>query len=254
MSAAQRQVWLGVISLFPELIRQVSDAGVFGRAVRDGIVDLQVFNPRDYTEDRHRTVDDKPYGGGAGMVMQYAPLCAALAAARAAAPVGSPVVMMSPQGRRFDQALANQSASGSGLIFVCGRYEGVDERFIEAHVDEQWSLGDFVLSGGELPALAMMDAIARQIPGVLGNSLSIIDESHLDGTLDYPHYTRPEEIDGLMVPQQLLSGDHAAISEYRRREALIRTFARRPDLLAGRVFEESDRKSLIGALQDKRHL
>ena len=157
--------------------------------------------------------------------------------------------MLSPQGEVFDQGVAIAQTEYPGLILVCGRYEGVDERFIEQHIDQQWSIGDFVLSGGEIPALAAMDAIARHIPGTLGNRLSIIDESHLDGLLDYPHYTRPEETEGFRVPGQLLSGNHAQVSDYRRREALYKTFTRRPDLLVGRVFEDKDRELLIGALQ-----
>ena len=243
------RMWFGIVTLFPELVQSAASAGVFGRAIQNGIVTLETFNPRDFTSDRHRTVDDKPYGGGAGMVMLYEPLALAIQAARARAPEDTAAVMLSPQGEVFDQGMAVAQTENPGLILVCGRYEGVDERFIEQHIDQQWSIGDFVLSGGEIPALAAMDAIARHIPGTLGNRLSIIDESHLDGLLDYPHYTRPEETDGLRVPGQLLSGNHAQVSDYRRREALYKTFARRPDLLVGRVFEDKDRELLIGALQ-----
>ncbi len=237
-------MWFGVVTLFPELMTAASTAGVFGRALEQGVLTLDVFNPRDYTADRHRTVDDKPYGGGAGMVMMHEPLARAVQAARDSAPADTPVVMMSPQGSRFAQAEAVRRSAGTGLILICGRYEGVDERFIDAHVDLQWSIGDYVLSGGELPALVVMDAIARHVPGTLGNAQSNIDESHLDGTLDYPHYTRPEETSAGSVPDVLLSGDHARVSEYRRREALQRTFERRPDLLTRRILTGAERNLL----------
>ena len=244
-------MWIGVISLMPEVLAAATSGGVFSRALNSGIVTLEVFNPRDFTTDKHRTVDDKPYGGGAGMVMMNAPLLGALQAAKDAAPENTPVVLMSPQGHRFEQSLAVAQSKNSGLIMICGRYEGIDERFIRAYVDEQWSIGDYVLSGGELPALVIMDAIARHIPGTLGNSLSIIDESHLDGTLDYPHYTRPIETDGEKVPEVLLSGDHKRVAAYRRREALSRTFDLRPDLLVRRVFNEQDRKLLQEYLDEE---
>jgi tRNA (guanine37-N1)-methyltransferase len=237
-------MWIGVISLLPEMIAAGTAAGVFGRAVASGVVTVEVFNPRDFTSDRHRTVDDKPYGGGAGMVMMVEPLQAALQAAKKAAPAEVPVIMLSPQGRVFEQSVAVEHSDQPGLILVCGRYEGIDERFVAGHIDAEWSIGDYVLSGGEIPALVVMDAIARHIPGTLGNSLSIIDESYLDGTLDYPHYTRPVEFEGARVPAELLSGDHRKISAYRRREALGRTFERRPELLIRRVFSDEDRELL----------
>ena len=237
-------MWIGVVSLLPELIAGATSAGVFSRAVANGLITLQVFNPRDFTTDKHRTVDDKPYGGGAGMVMMVEPLRAALQAAKEAAPCDVPVVLMSPQGQVFSQSAAAEHSRQTGLILICGRYEGIDERFVSRYVDAEWSIGDYVLSGGELPALVVMDAIARHLPGTLGNSLSIIDESHLDGTLDYPHYTRPVEAEGLNVPAELLSGDHRKVSLYRRREALGRTFERRPDLLVRRLFSDEDRELL----------
>jgi len=237
-------MWFGVISLLPEVVAAATSAGVFARAIKTGTLTLEVFNPRDFTSDKHRTVDDRPYGGGAGMVMMTQPLVKALAAAKRAAPTGTKVVLMSPQGEVFEQSKAIGQGQHPGLIFVCGRYEGIDERFVRSHIDEEWSIGDYVLSGGELPALVVMDAIARHIPGTLGNSLSIIDESHLDGTLDYPHYTRPLEADGIAVPDALFSGNHAAVAEFRRREALGRTFDRRPDMLTKRVFSDQDRKLL----------
>jgi tRNA (guanine37-N1)-methyltransferase len=209
-----------------------------------GVIDVEVFNPRDFARDRYKTVDDRPYGGGAGMVMMAETLRLALEAAKARAPEGVRVVLMSPQGVTFNQQMAVQQSQRPGMIVVCGRYEGVDQRFVDKHVDEEWSIGDYVLSGGELPALVVMDAIARHVPGTLGNSLSIIDESHLDGTLDYPHYTRPVETEGTAVPEVLLSGNHTRVAQYRRREALQRTFDRRPEMLTCRVFNDTDRKLL----------
>ena len=241
-------MWFGVVTLFPEVIQAYAQHGVFGRAVQNQLIGLEMANPRDFAADRHRTVDDKPYGGGAGMVLMYEPVVAAITSLRdAAAALGlrPRVVLLSPQGERFDQRVANAVAQSSqheaGTIFVCGRYEGFDERIVDA-VDAQWSLGDFVLSGGELAALAMMDAIARQVPGTLGNGLSKIDESHLDGWLDYPQYTRPEKSGGQAVPGELLSGDHGAVKHYRRRAAIARTLSQRPDLATGRVFSADDRE------------
>ncbi len=237
-------MWLGVISVLPELVDAARSGGVFARALNAGTLQLQIFNPRDFSLDKHRTVDDRPYGGGAGMVMMTAPLVAALEAAQAAAPSPAKVVLMDPQGTQFTQAKAVQESQADSLILVCGRYEGLDQRFVDHHVDERWSIGDYVLSGGELAALVVFDAIARHIPGTLGNSLSIFDESHLDGTLDYPHYTRPVDSAEGTVPKVLLSGDHKRIIEYRRREALQRTFQQRPDMLTRRVFDDRDRKLL----------
>lgn len=237
-------MWVGIVSLIPEILAAGQSGGVFSRAVANGVIEVEVFNPRDFARDRHKTVDDRPYGGGAGMVMMAETLRLALEAAKARAPAGVRVVLMSPQGVTFNQQMAVQQSQCPGMIVVCGRYEGVDQRFVDKHVDEEWSIGDYVVSGGELPALVVMDAIARHVPGTLGNSLSIIDESHLDGTLDYPHYTRPVETEGTAVPEVLLSGNHTRIAQYRRREALQRTFDRRPELLTCRVFNDTDRKLL----------
>lgn len=247
-------MWLGLIALMPDMLSAAMHSGVFGRAIANGVVNVEVFNPRDFTTDRHRSVDDRPYGGGAGMVMMTAPLVSALTAAKARAPEGVPVILMSPQGKTFKQQLAVHQSKQAGLILVCGRYEGIDQRFIDTYVDEEWSIGDYVLSGGELPALVVMDAIARHLPGTLGNSLSNIDESHLDGTLDYPQYTRPVDTESGQVPQVLLSGNHTRVDQYRRREALQRTFIRRPELLAGRVFDDRDRKLLHECFaQERKH-
>jgi tRNA (guanine37-N1)-methyltransferase len=228
-----------VISLFPEMFG-VMRQGVTGRAIERGQVELVSWNPRDFTDDAHRTVDDRPYGGGPGMVMMVEPLRAAIRVARAAAPQ-SRVLYLSPQGRRFDQAAAEQMASGSGLILLAGRYEGVDERLIEAEVDEEWSIGDYVLSGGELPAMVLMDAVIRLLPGVLGHADSAQQDSYADGLLDCPHYTRPEEIDGRGVPEVLLTGDHERIRRWRLKQALGRTWLRRPDLLEDRELSAEER-------------
>lgn len=242
-------MWIGMISLMPEMFQTLTGSGVVARGITAGLLQIDLFNPRDFAHDKHRSVDDRPYGGGAGMVLMVEPLARCLAAARAAAPADTEVVLLSPQGRVFKQQQAVQCCSRAGLILVCGRYEGIDERFIEQYVDHEWSVGDFVVSGGEIPAMLVADAIARHIPGVLGNRMSIIDESHLDGLLDYPQYTRPVESAKLAVPQVLMSGDHRLIRDFRRREALKRTFARRPELLTQRVFSDSDRRLLSDSVE-----
>jgi tRNA (guanine37-N1)-methyltransferase len=219
-----------MVSVFPEMLGAVRDNGVTGRAVREGLLALEGINPRDYTQDRHRSVDDRPYGGGPGMVMRPEPLAAAIEAARRSAGEG-PVLCMSPQGRRFDDSWARELAREPGLVLVAGRYEGIDERVIASQVDAELSLGDFVLSGGELAALCVIDALARWLPGVLGHEASAAQDSFATGLLDCPHYTRPEEFRGQRVPEVLLSGDHAAIERWRRKQSLGRTDERRPDLL-----------------------
>lgn len=219
-----------VITLFPELFEIATRHGVTGRAVKKGQVQLALWNPRDYTHDRHRTVDDRPYGGGPGMVMMVPPLRDAIQAARAAAPV-SRVIYLSPQGRRLDQAAVTEMAQRPGMILIAGRYEGIDQRLIDSEVDEEWSIGDYVLSGGELAAMVVMDAVTRLLPGVLGHELSAEQDSFMAGLLDHPHYTRPEKIDGQRVPAVLLQGAHAAIRRWRLKQALGRTWQARPDLL-----------------------
>lgn len=219
-----------VISLFPELFEIATRHGVTGRAVQRGIVNLALWNPRDYTTDRHRTVDDRPYGGGPGMVMLVKPLRDAIRAARAEAPA-SRVIYLSPQGRRLDQAAVMEFAKRPGVILVAGRYEGIDQRVIDGEIDEEWSIGDYVLSGGELAAMVMMDAVIRVLPGVLGHEQSAEQDSFMAGLLDHPHYTRPEEIDGATVPAVLVQGDHEAIRRWRLKQALGRTWLERPDLL-----------------------
>jgi tRNA (guanine37-N1)-methyltransferase len=221
----------GVVSLFPEMVSIIGEFGVVGRAQNRGLISLETENPRDHTDDAHRTVDDRPYGGGPGMVMKFAPVADALDTIKDKMPGGSPVVYLSPQGKSFDQAKAKILAELSGIVFLAGRYEGIDERLIESHIDEEISLGDFVLSGGEIAAMAVIDAVVRLLPGVLGDDESAEQDSFMSGLLDHPHYTRPEEIGGQGVPDVLLSGDHAQIARWRNKQALGRSFLRRPDLL-----------------------
>lgn len=224
-----------VVTLFPEMFRAVTEWGITSRAVKQGRFGLRTWNPRDFTTDNYRTVDDRPYGGGPGMVMLAKPLEAAIGAARAAQAAqgiaGTRVVMMSPQGERLDHERVMRFAGEPGLVLLCGRYEAIDQRLIERCVDEEISLGDFVLSGGELPAMALMDAVVRHLPGVLNDAQSAVQDSFVDGLLDCPHYTRPEEYEGMRVPDVLLGGHHAEIEQWRRREALRNTAAKRPDLI-----------------------
>jgi tRNA (guanine37-N1)-methyltransferase len=220
-----------VVTLFPDEFRSLVGLGVTGRAISDQRVKLDLLNPRDFATDRHRTVDDRPYGGGPGMVMAVEPLRSTIRAARAAAAEGAKVGLLSPQGRVVDQAVVRELSQRRDLILVCGRYEGIDERLIELEVDEEWSIGDYVLSGGELAAAVMIDAVTRLLPGVLGDEQSAEQDSFTDGLLDCQHYTRPERVEELSVPPVLLSGDHGAIERWRRKQALGRTWLRRPDLL-----------------------
>jgi tRNA (guanine37-N1)-methyltransferase len=233
---------IALVSLFPEMFTAVSEHGVTGRAVKQGLVTLSHSNPRDFTVDKHRTVDDRPYGGGPGMLMKIDPLQQAIGAAREAAGAQAKVVYLSPQGKRFSHTLAADMARQEGLVLVAGRYEGVDERLIEAEIDQELSIGDYVLSGGELAAMVVIDAVTRQLPGVLGHELSAQEDSYADGLLDCPHYTRPENFQGSVVPEVLLSGDHEKIRRWRLKQALGRTQQRRPDLLRDRVLtpEEQD--------------
>ena len=237
-----------VVTLFPEMFQAMVGTGVTGRAFEQGKVDLGLWNPRDYTHDVHRTVDDRPYGGGPGMVMKMEPLEAAIEDAKQAAP-GLAVTHLSPQGRRLDQAAVRELAEREGMILVSGRYEGIDERFIDRHVDEEWSIGDYVLSGGELPAMVLMDAVIRLLPGVLGDADSVEQDSYTDGLLDCPHYTRPEVYDGEEVPTVLLSGNHEAIRRWRLQQSLGRTWTRRPDLLAGRPLTAEEQNLLDEFIQ-----
>jgi len=235
-----------VVTLFPEMFAAVAASGITGRALERGLWRLATWNPRDFTSDGYRSVDDRPYGGGPGMVMLAEPLERALDAARAAG--GGPVIYLSPQGRRLDHAKAIELCGRPATTLLCGRYEGVDERLLQRRVDEEVSLGDFVLSGGELAAMALIDAVVRQLPGALGDSQSAAEESFVAGLLDCPHYTRPESwpdgAAGERVPEVLLSGHHANIRRWRLKQSLGRTWLKRPDLLAARELNEEEQKLL----------
>ena len=221
-----------VISIFPEMVQVAASYGVTGRAIEQGVVSLSVWNPRDYTLDRHRTVDDRPYGGGPGMVMKFQPLSDAVNAAKQQKVLGhTRVICLGPQGKPITQQLLQDASQSEQLILVAGRYEGIDERFVEHVCDEEWSLGDYVISGGELAALIVIDAVTRLIPGVLGDEESAKQDSHSDGLLDCPHYTRPEQSSLGDVPEVLLGGNHAEIKSWRMKQSLGRTWLRRPDLL-----------------------
>ncbi|HLE94080.1 MAG TPA: tRNA (guanosine(37)-N1)-methyltransferase TrmD [Sulfuricaulis sp.] len=222
---------IDVISLFPPMFEAVTAHGISGRAIKNGLLTLRVWNPRDYTDDRHRSVDDRPYGGGPGMVMMAEPIERAIRAARYGQTPGAKVLYLSPQGRRLDHAGVVSLAKREGLILLAGRYEGIDERLFESEVDEEWSIGDYVLSGGELAAMVVIDAITRQLPGALGDADSALQDSFAGGLLDYAHYTRPEVHAGRKVPEILLSGDHEKIRRWRLKQSLGRTWLRRPDLL-----------------------
>lgn len=241
-----------VVTLFPDMVLTIAEYGVVGRAAKRGLISLECQNPRDFTVDAHRTVDDRPYGGGPGMVMMYEPSAAAIASAKDHLPAGSPVVCLSPQGAVFDQATAQRLAGLPGMVLLAGRYEGIDERLIESQVDEELSLGDFVLSGGEIAAMVVIDAVARLLPGVLGDAASASQDSFMDGLLDYPHYTRPEETDGRRVPEVLLSGDHARIAKWRYQQALGRSFQRRPDLVEKLELNDEQQKLLDEYLEEQR--
>ncbi len=242
----------GVITLFPEMLESFLDAGVVGRAVARKLISVQTYNPRVFTDDVHRTVDDRPFGGGPGMVMKAAPLVRSIAAARQELP-GAKVVYLSPQGRLFDQVKAQEWRRSKSLVLLAGRYEGIDERVVESSVDEEVSLGDYVLSGGEVAAMAIIDVVSRLVPGVLGHPQSAAEDSFGESALlDCPHYTRPECFAGVGVPDVLLSGNHAAIAKWRRQQSLQRTRERRPDLLDKAELSASDRDFLQYVEQTQR--
>jgi tRNA (guanine37-N1)-methyltransferase len=242
-----------VVTLFPEMILESSSYGVTGTAIEKKIVGLSVWNPRDYTHDRHRTVDDRPYGGGPGMVMKCQPLCDAVNDAKLNNKNSEcKVIYLSPQGKQITQELLIEASECSQLILVAGRYEGIDERFIDAVCDEEWSLGDYVISGGELAALVVIDSIARLIPGVLGHENSARQDSHMDGLLDTPHYTRPEKGELGSVPNVLLSGNHKAIERWRMKQALGRTALRRPDLLKAKELS-AEQNALLKEFRNEVH-
>lgn len=233
---------IDVVTLFPEMIRGACEFGIPRIAREKGVLELATWNPRDYARNRQRSVDDRPYGGGPGMVMQVQPVAEALEAAKGHG--DGPVVYLSPQGRRLDQAAVRRFAASRHLILLAGRYEGIDERLIESHVDEEWSIGDYVLSGGEPAALVWIDALARLLPGVLGDEDSALQDSFMDGLLDYPHYSRPEVVAGKAVPGVLVGGNHAEIARWRMKQSLGRTWRRRPDLLE-RIELDTEQKALL---------
>ena len=235
---------IGVVALFPELVTPVTEVGVVGRAAERGLIALEHVSPREFTTDRHRTVDDRPYGGGPGMVLKYEPMRDAVRSLRQRLPVGCREFVLTAQGRPFDQALARELAEAPGLLLVCGRYEGIDDRFTEAEGAAELSLGDYVLSGGELAAAVVIDAVVRLLPGVLGDESSHVEDSYTAGLLDCPQYTRPEHVDGRDVPAVLLGGDHEAIRRWRLKQALGRTWLKRPELLAKRPLT-ADEEALL---------
>lgn len=243
-----------VVTLFPELIQDALRHGVTGRAIRRGLLSVGTEDPRAHTSDVHRTVDDRPYGGGPGMVLKPEPLTAAIAAAVARVPQGALRICLSAQGRRFDQAWAESLKRAPGLVLVAGRYEGIDERVMATSIDEELSVGDYVLSGGELPALVVIDALARLMDGALNDARSSAEESFADGLLDWPHYTRPEEFAGLKVPEVLAGGDHERIRRWRLKQALGRTWERRPDLFLQRRAATTEEIELLNEyLQERRN-
>ena len=235
---------VGIVALFPELVEPVARHGVVGRARERGLLAIEHVSPRDFTSDRHRTVDDRPYGGGPGMVLKYEPLRDATRALRRRMPEGTRELVLSASGRPFDQAFARELAAAPGVMLVAGRYEGIDERFLEAEVTEELALGDYVLSGGELAAAVVIDAVARLLPGVLGHEQSNVEESYTAGLVDCPQYTRPEVVDGLAVPKVLLGGDHEAVRRWRLKESLGRTWLKRPRLLEQRALTDEERELL----------
>ncbi|MFT5657720.1 MAG: tRNA (guanine37-N1)-methyltransferase [Gammaproteobacteria bacterium] len=238
-----------VITLFPELVEQVVSHGVVGRAADQGLLQLQCWNPRDYTTDRHRTVDDRPYGGGPGMLMKVQPLEDTIRAVREESSQAQ-LIYLSPQGKPVDQAMLEKQVETQSAIFLCGRYEGIDERLIQQEVDQEWSIGDYVISGGELAAMVCIDAMTRLIPGALGHEQSAQQDSFSDGLLDCPHYTRPEEYRGMKVPEVLMNGNHRHIQDWRERQSLGRTWQRRPDLLEQKVLDDRQ-QALLNDFKDE---
>ncbi len=232
-----------VFTLLPEVITPYLGVSILQKAAERGLIEVGVHNIRNYTHDRHHTTDDTPYGGGGGMVMKPDPVFAAVEGVLGAPPA-CPVILLDPQGRVFTQAMAAELAQHPRIALLCGRYEGVDERIRTGIVTDELSIGDFVLTGGELPALAVIDAVSRLIPGVLGDPTGAEDDSHASGLLEYPHYTRPPEFRGMRVPDVLLSGDHAKIDQWRREQSLLRTWQRRPDMLKTANLSDKDRKFL----------
>ncbi|CAI3793765.1 tRNA (guanosine(37)-N1)-methyltransferase TrmD [Rheinheimera sp. MM224] len=240
----QAGLWVGVVTLFPQMFDAITKFGVTSRAVKQGLLQVECWNPRDYTSDKHNTVDDRPFGGGPGMLMMVQPLTDAIRAAKQAAGGNVHTVYLSPQGRKLDQKGVQELSRYPKLLLVAGRYEGIDERVIETEIDEEWSIGDYVLSGGELPAMTLIDAVSRLVPGVLGHEESAEQDSFATGLLDCPHYTRPAVLADKEVPPVLLSGHHENIRRWRLKQALGRTWLRRPDMLNALALTKEQRKLL----------
>ena len=244
-------MWAGVVTLFPEMFTALTEHGVTGRAVKRGQLTVEFSNPREHAHDRHRTVDDRPFGGGPGMLMKVEPLLEAIEAIRQKAPSRPRVIYLSPQGKPLTQRRAEELAQLDSLVLLCGRYEGIDERIVETCVDEEISIGDYVLSGGELGAMVLLDAVSRLIPGVLGHVDSAAEDSFSEGWLDCPHYTRPEEFAGQRVPEVLLSGNHALIRRWRLKQSLGRTWQRRPELLEELTLSKEQQKLLAEFIREQ---
>lgn len=241
---------VAVISIFPDMFGAIANFGITSRALKQGLVELKAITPRDFAHDRHSTVDDRPFGGGPGMVMMVQPLRDAIAEAKVWAGSEAKVIYLSPQGRTLDQAGVVQLSCYNNMILIAGRYEGIDERLLDTVIDEEWSIGDYVLSGGELPAMVLIDAVTRLIPGALGHALSAEQDSFTAGLLDCPHYTRPEEFEGMRVPEVLMSGNHELIRRWRLKQALGRTWLKRPDLLQAINLTEEQQKLLTDFRRD----
>ena len=237
-------MWVGVVTLFPEMFRALTDYGISRRAIEKELLTIETWNPRDFANDKHKTVDDKPYGGGPGMLMKVQPLKDAISAAKRKAGVECPVIYLSPQGKTLEQADLEKLVKLPQLILVAGRYEGIDERLIGSVIDAEVSIGDFVVSGGELPAMLLIDGVTRLLPGAVGDKESVDNDSFSDGLLDSPQYTRPEVDDGLIVPRVLLSGDHRGIARWRKMHSLGRTYEKRPDLIKERMLADEERRLL----------
>ena len=244
-------LWFGVVTLLPEMFACISEYGITGKAIQRRLVEMHTWNPRDFTTGTHKTVDDKLFGGGPGMLLMAEPVLAALAAAKAQAPENIKTAYLTPQGRQLTQQDVSLISQSEGLILLAGRYEGIDERIIELGVDEEWSIGDYVLSGGELPAMVLMDAVIRLLPDAVGNAASVEAETFNHNLLDCPHFTRPRQINNLAVPEVLLSGDHQAIARWRLQQSLIRTLQRRPDLLARKSLSELEKALLEEYMQQQ---
>lgn len=248
-----RKMKIDILTLFPQMFEAPFSFGIFKRAIDNGLVELNTHNIRDYTHDKHHTADDTPYGGGAGMVLKPGPIFEAVEAIKATAPDENPdVILLTPQGRLFNQQAAQELAQKRHLVFICGHYEGEDERVREHLATDEISIGDYVVTGGELPAMVVIDAVLRLMPGVLGSAESALEDSHAGGLLEYPQYTRPEDFRGWKVPEVLLSGDHARIARWRREQVLRRTLERRPELLSKAELGTEDKKTVERLTNDKK--